>query len=115
MTIEGAGPLATDVILFAAAALVVSVLWFWLVAHSKRIERRLDQEHDYFRYIDRGNAWVGPRTLDWLLDFLRKYRTLGYADPILDRLVTQCKIAWTIWAGAVFVWLVGAAVWIVIS
>jgi len=115
VTIEGAGPLATDVILFAAAALVVSVLWFWLVAHSKRIERRLDQEHDYFRYIDRGDAWVGPKTLDWLLDFLRKYPTLGYVDPILDRLVTQYRTAWTIWAVAVFVWLVGAAALIAMS
>lgn len=107
--------MTTADILFAGATLVFSALWLWLVAHVKRIERRLDQEHDYFRYIDRGDAWVGPKTLDWLLDFLRKYPTLGYVDPILDRLVTQYRTAWTIWAVAVFVWLVGAAALIAMS
>ncbi|MBL0767751.1 hypothetical protein JI743_02905 [Sphingopyxis sp. DHUNG17] len=100
-------------ILFTAVALVVAVLWFWLVAYIKRIERRLDQAHDYFRYIDRGNTWVGPNILTWLLDFLHKYPTLDYADPVLDKLVAQCRIAWTIFAcaSAVLACFFGMAVW----
>ena len=90
-------------------------MWFWLIGHFKRIERRLDQEHDYFRYIERGAVWAGPKTLDWLLDFLRKYRGLGYADPVLDRLVVDCKRAWAIWVTAVLVWLIGTVLWVAIA
>lgn len=100
-------------ILFTAGVLVLGILWLWLVANIKRIERRLDQVHDHFRYIDRGNAWVGPNALSWLLDFLHKYPRLDYADPVLDRLVFECKMAWALFAcaSAVLACSFGIAAW----
>ncbi|MGV1683361.1 hypothetical protein [Sphingopyxis sp. NJF-3] len=101
--------------LILGTAVCIAVLWLWMIGRVKAIERQLDQEHDYFRYVDRGDTWVGARTIDWLRDFLRKYSSLGYEDPVLERLVTRYRTAFAIWVAAILIWAIGVMAWAVIS
>lgn len=102
--------------------------WGWLVAatlilligmnlhlrtQSRVIERRLDEEYDYFRYIERESAvmlfvnGVYSKNVPkhWLVDYLDKHEELAFEDPFLDELVNRYRRTRAAWFGGFGVWI----------
>jgi len=100
---------------FVIAFAVLCVAPFVFFCNSvKRIEKRLDESHDHFRYFDRhlSSSIGGNSTLAWLKDFLHRYRPLGYNDPVLHRLVLRHQAIRTAQIICGVIWLVFSFFWL---
>ncbi|APZ97688.1 hypothetical protein BWQ93_03690 [Sphingopyxis sp. QXT-31] len=94
--------------------LIAMNLHLWI--RSRVIERRLDDEYDYFRYIERESAVMrfvnGVYTKDmpnhWLTDFLDKHVELAFEDPLLDDQIRRYRVTRASWFGGFGIWVVVA-------